>query len=541
MITQEELATARLGTLPESPVNEYANARLGAEAQKVKEEVESQGIRGILNERRAELTDSFERQATGQQNFTETLGQVVGKGVIGTASDVVGYGLTEAAKWVYGQSPKALRDSVSDVAESFGETEAAQLATQAAMFGYKTYTDFKNENPRLAADIEAALNIATLGTLNLVDDVTKAATKKAIDSAATTLEQSASERMLKKALDVVKPDIRLGDRSVREANLRRTESGFFRQKIIPNEEENTAARLLATVMKENDFQSGHFNTAIELANKLGDDLLEDLQILSVRSIDGPNPIVAINPRDALASARTNIRRMIDENQIARGGDPEITRRANQLYAIARSQLERYPATPAGALQARRSFDEIVKRQLNAFNGAMDNADKIFVREIRTSINNAIDEAVPDASVKQKLREQSSLFSVAYTNILPKALEQKGNRLTNALDRLGIHMPSTPLALSATIGAGTGVASTSVGLGLAAGLTGAAAIAAYRSPAARKALARQLRNMEMFLTAQGAKAPILRSFRADRLAVLDLLQETFGDFEEPDNNNNNQQQ
>lgn len=126
-----------------------------------------QRIGGRVESRGAELDEIRQALAAGDQTFPESVGQVIGKTIAGTALDVGGE-LLESGFETVGEIVSAITPDFLEQPIVEGTTEAlewalgseiGQLGIEAARSGVEAYEQFKTENPRAARNIESVMNI----------------------------------------------------------------------------------------------------------------------------------------------------------------------------------------------------------------------------------------------------------------------------------------------------------------------------------------------------------------------------------------------
>lgn len=110
------------------------------------------GVRSDLRAEAEELRPSFERLARGEQTFGETLFQT------GAAGAELGFDIL--SRGVSAVLPDFVKDTATKAGLRFLETPLGNKALEAASKGLEVYNQFKKENPRAAANIEAVIDIA---------------------------------------------------------------------------------------------------------------------------------------------------------------------------------------------------------------------------------------------------------------------------------------------------------------------------------------------------------------------------------------------
>lgn len=127
-------------------------------------------LKGLIAERGEMGTDILIAEALGEQGPAETIGQLSGKVIAGTALDVsgellsTGFGLAGDA--VSAITPDFIEGPIVEgstaALEWALESDIGQLGLEALRAGEATYEEFKAENPRAARNIESVFNIGLI-------------------------------------------------------------------------------------------------------------------------------------------------------------------------------------------------------------------------------------------------------------------------------------------------------------------------------------------------------------------------------------------
>lgn len=111
-------------------------------------------------------------------------------------------------------------------------------------------------------------------------------------------------------------------------------------------------------------------------------------------------------------------------------------------------------SPGDLLKVRRDLDKWIRKTTSkAFDPSIIGANQIATRELRTGINNIINEAVPEAHVAESLQKQSDLLS-ARDNLTHERMREGRSGLTRAVSKVegdaGLTPARTPLAFVANV-------------------------------------------------------------------------------------------
>jgi len=304
------------------------------------------------------------------------------------------------------------------------------------------------EASEMAGDV---LNIATVAM------PVKTIKPKAGIKSRAKLEKALQERKRLETERLLEPDNLRGPGILSETeNVARVR----KYKPRPGSPEDRGAKLVSEIpdidpRRSNNYNTGVLNEEIGRINKV---LIDDLADLP------PIPIVKLENAidDAIDAAREL------PNLTGSAGDvaDSLSNYLNKQILIYKDAHGRI--TPSNLLKLRRKLDDWTERygpadkyseKGSAFSDAND--------EIRATLNRALIESAPDASVRKRLQDMSDLLTARDT-LYPRSLPsyEKGNRFTryiaNLERSLGIKHPTNPQ--SAAITAQNPVVGVGVGLG-----------------------------------------------------------------------------
>ena len=160
---------------------------------------------------------------------------------------------------------------------------------------------------------------------------------------------------------------------------------------------------------------------------------------------------------------TTVRARIDDAIAKAGESPTMVgdaeKSAKKIYAeldrlLLEVTSEADGVAPGDLLKVRRDLDSWIRSNTpKAFDPAVVGANQIATKEIRTSINTIINEAVPEAHVAESLRRQSDLLS-ARDSLTHERLREGKSGLSRSVSKVegdtGLAAASTPLAFTANI-------------------------------------------------------------------------------------------
>ncbi|CAB4214648.1 hypothetical protein UFOVP1454_59, partial [uncultured Caudovirales phage] len=115
-----------------------------------------------LSKRGQNISDIAQGRQAGNQTGFESSLQSVGQAAAGVG-DVIGQGIISAAKSGYEQLDPINQDALKLMGKDILKSDIGQLGMKALQTGTEAYGQFKAAYPRAAADLEAAVNIGTVG------------------------------------------------------------------------------------------------------------------------------------------------------------------------------------------------------------------------------------------------------------------------------------------------------------------------------------------------------------------------------------------
>lgn len=483
-------------------------------------------IRTRLKERGAILKGISGAELRGEQNFLESMLQVSGKVGAGAVLDIMGEGLVGAVKTAGGVignlTPdiikKPMLDAVTAGAHLFLNTRVGQQGLRAAKRGLEAYAGFKKENPRAARNIEAVVDIGLLAA------PVKAKPKSGPTlpgQAGAKLSAAADKQVFAKKTDFVDSLVRPKQTAtVREAQVgRTTEEGILKTKVtkLSELEQRSAAEVLKLpeISTKKTLQGNH-NVISKAISKEAEALSTSLS-----KTDVPFPRKELNAEFSRALDRLKTNPLLV-------GDAEKT--AVKIMAKMIQIVEARKSTASNLLEARKDLDRWIKSQKgpNIFDPAKETALSIAIREIRQTTNNFIDKKALGAGVKESLRKQSNLFT-ALDSLAPKAADEARNAVLRAWKNLLNVLPlrgefnQTMAALFGVGGLGASALFAPVFTKLVLGGIGVYGTGKLlMSPSTKRGLAMLLNQTDKAIRAT-KDANLIRTLRADRAAVLELLQ------------------
>lgn len=517
------------GTTPEQ-VLEFARAGLQApqEAQQP-----AQGpsfladVAQAARTRGGQVEETFGALKRGEIDPITAGIQAVGKGGAGLAVDVIGAGLQAGARGISALIPDVIEkrgdEAIVSGFKALAETSIGQFGIKAFKAGGRAYDAFKSRFPQEAKTIEAIANIAIIAT------PPKPSPRGAapLQAGARFLERKAASSEAKKRSTFVsklispKKTAKVAEEEV--ATSIEKGVGLARRTIVRLTKRQ--AEVAAEVMKiknvsQNRTVVGNFNVIkkenVRLAKSLEKEVGKSKSILRTSTVED-----AIN---------ASIKVLRDESAVLTS-EKALVNTTNNIVRNAKRILAKHEQTPLGALRARKEFDQWIGTQKpKAFEQNTQNAFELTKSAVRDAMNASVAKAVRKGVVEKELRKQSNLF-VAMDNMTPKVAAQKNNVLTRKLEEIKEIVQAKSLAVgtgSALLGLGVLGASQVVNPIFSQALIGAVVVGGVgkfvMSPSSRRAVAKLLRAMDI-ITGASTDAALIRKWRLDRVAIVEILKST----------------
>lgn len=468
-----------------------------------------------FEERGVQFAEILQAQDAGEQTFPETVAQVIGKVGAGSVLDVIGEGITAAAKSAFELLESAAPEVVQGAVEAFeavADTDVVKAGIDAASQGIEAYTQWAERNPRASRTLDSVANLAVL-IAPVKGKPRTGAPSGTAGRAAEGFELRAGAQVARQRTDflddLVSPKL---TPTLRSERIGRTgEPGLLRApKVEPTVKEAAIAADVGTVSGVSSKNTVQMNHRI-----IGQEV--DAQSRALKSSLKAEPFPISDA--AIRAENKALQKRLKESPALTG---DAAKTAKKVGRAAEKFIQNNPKTGAGMLAARKQLDTwIRKQQPKIFDPARENAMSIAVRETRQSMNKLIAEAAPGVGVKQSLAKQSNLLT-AMGNIASKATADATSKLGSFRDVLNkaARFKEAAFLAPALVGIGTGALTAPL---IATTLVAGGAQLAMTS-AAKRAAAKMLRQADKAIKVVKDPAT-LKQLRVDRVAVLELLKST----------------
>ena len=379
---------------------------------------------GERNKSRGETMKAVKSGRLPMNQGTASIGSSL---VGGTAVDLVdglaGMAIDTASLLIPDSVGQPVAEAFSQSANWVLSTEGGQWVTEALSGTMEDYDKFKQSSPEQAKLLEGAVNVALIMTPS-----PKSKPKMGgLDAAGRKLEESGKKGVMEskqKYVDKMLTPVETA--KTRVDDLANTTISPITQKATVSQTTRQAdvaslVRGIPEVSPNKTLKNNHVVIRKEV-HKRGDSLVNTLEKLEKNRAASVGHTGALQLDTITTRLTDDVAELVATNPLFRG-DKAITGAAEAMLEKTLQLLADNPLTPANVLRVRRELDDFIRSSKGSvFEAATENSVSIPFKTIRKSLNDIIDEAVPNAEVKKSLREQSMLYE-ALDTLAPKAGEE----------------------------------------------------------------------------------------------------------------------
>lgn len=369
-----------------------------------------------VEKRRAMGQESLDAYNKGEQGALSTAGQLLGNVGAGYINDVGGAIIGSVAEGAYNALPSPIQSGIKATGKAIAESPVGQGAKLVA----EEYGKFEKENPVLGRNISALTNFATAVPVVQAGGMTAS---KGLQKAGGAIEQSADAAKAAKRYEGVKNLVAPAETAKNVENAlsknKVREVGLLRTRVIEPDKFDKETIETIKNLPVNPSRSSTYNQGI-----IRDELKSEAKKLAENI--GKYKMKA---KDSFVSSRLDEAKNNALENIYIIGDQSKEQTTNRIFDNAKRIINESDKTPLGLLNARKKFDKWVidQRGKGVFDDTKETAVSTSLLEARKTINNMISEIVPEAGVKDSLKNQSNMYS-ALSNIDPKAAREAADSL-----------------------------------------------------------------------------------------------------------------
>lgn len=467
----------------------------------------------------------------GDQGFMSTALQLTGKVGAGTVLDLMGELIVSGGRGLSNITPDAIEDPIKGGATAAAmkllDTDLGQKGLAAAKEGYEKWSEFAEENPVMARNIESVVNIGLL-VAPAKGTKPKSSQPGAVGRAGEKLVKSGKKREVVERdaflFNLVRPK-QTPTQLEKEARIARESDSLLNlrsQKIAPTSKQRETMETITRrkiPVNANRSTQKNLNILDDWVGKESTRLASTLEKSKIRY-----------NLDEFNSELDMVLKQFDSPEfgvVLQGNAKEAAKNVVQLAKIAAKDQK---PTLSGLLSSRKALDSKLKRlKSNVFNPDTDSAVQIAVREVRNTMNDFIAARAPNVRVKQSLRDQSNVLRTM-DDVAKKAADEANNVIFRASQKLIKLLPwrSEFNSLGATLFGVGGLGAAALFAPYFTKLVAAGAVATMGSrliirPQTRKSLGQLLKFIDEGIK-KSSDPRVITELRADRAAIFELMKQ-----------------
>lgn len=495
-------------------------------AQDIGQTVSESPAAQTFSEEMAQFGPEIERRSAriiGEELDLTDPGKVAGV----VASQAARVGGATLSSFIGTVIPNNIKEGALGVYNNIKETDAFQLAADAASKGIAYYNDFAKRFPEEAEQFSTAVDLVAL--FGPRPDIVKSDPSSSfISGRAASARESA----------------RLASREARQTGITRMLEPENRD-ITTRTRFDEAGLLRTKTWQPDEFDQRIIDTLTDKVEgfdpsrsythnfRLVQDFIESRQKRTDNMIASQN--VQID-QDMLSNQMRQNMDELTSDPAFRFSIPDEQKVAREVMEFALELVEKNGTDLNGVLKARREFDKALAKKYGQANDARGAAAK----RVREVLNDTLKANTTGDELHEALTDQFHSIT-ALERMLPK----RNNEGENALKRIFTNLqdvgniPTSPLALKATVFAGVGILATT--FGSVAALSGATLYGAFLAAQPKnrlKALAGLLSTTDKAIKTAKKGTEVAQQLQADRLLLVDLIDATRAEIqsgEEPNPN------
>lgn len=484
---------------------------------------------GDLKERFGEQgTEIITAFLEDEQNLPETIMQWNGKVIAGTAMDFIGEVLISGGRGLSAVTPDVIEDPIKGgatfLAHKMLETDAGQAGLEKAKEGLASYQEWAGDNPAMARNLDAVVNIGLLATPVKIKP--RAPGASALGRAGQRVERSGRKSQVKNRRDFIDKLVRPEQtKRVRTDQVSRTsEQGLFKKKVAElTRPQADSAREIARIpgVSAQKTIQGNYNVLQKAVSAEAAGLERALANFKGNRVFDFDEYFKV--LDEVKAGLGNSALVGDSAKIAE-------RVIDQMKII----VPKNGVTLDKLLRSRKDLDAwIVKQKPKAFDPNTANAMSMAVREVRQATNNFIAQRAPSVRIRSSLDKQFRLLR-AMDDIAVKAASEGDSAIRRSFQKVLSFLPlRSEFNNAAALVFGVG------GLGAAAmfapfftklaGTVGATYVAgkAIMAPSTRKGLGQLIKFIDQAML-KASDPAVLAEMRVDRALIVELIKTSESD-------------
>jgi hypothetical protein len=415
-------------------------------------------------------------------------------------------------------TPDAVKEGLESAWAGVKDTPAMQTAANKVLDGFEAYKAWSTDNPKEAEAFETFVDLSAMIAPKPRMDLEGPADKAR--AASTTIDAGEKRKLIDKVM----------------APVTTREPGYDGKWVAQDD-----------VLKTIKYEPHPREVAVRDALASVDELDPSANYVAIENVveraisDQGEEVIAFinragNPKLNKKATRQYLESRFTDTSDAYGAlnlTKEAQAKVAEYTELALKIIDESDYSVMGLYEARKRFDQVVNQfaTKDILDPTVESAKGVAANHVRDVLNSVIKGATPGDKVAESFDRMHNLFR-ARDHLRMRSVGMADNSIKRAWSKIhdGLNLPSTPLALAATIG-GAGTVAALVGLTPAAIMAGAGAglsiygvAKALSKPQRVKFYAMMLSSVDKGLKLYSGEKNLIRELKADRAVILSLLEE-----------------
>jgi hypothetical protein len=415
--------------------------------------------------------------------------------------------------------PDAVREGFEKGWSTVKDLPGIRTLSEALSSGLEAYNETAKQNPKAAEMFETYIDVGIASAPQKALDLSKYAGKQ------QNLYNLQVREERKQGIEKLMDPHKTGEDGFDPNGFRGIGGPLDKTVYIPNQRDRAMRDAVESVERidpNRSYAHAYTSVADEIER-------ESKKLISMIEKQG-NP--QFQRQELLEDLRLSISNLKNDKEY-RGTSAEIQKEVNRLAEEALKTIDANTSDALGLLQARKDFDEIVSLgKGQTLNLDQNTAKGIAGRYVRNVLNEKLKSITAGDVVHNSLDRSHNLYNAK--SLFEKRRDGEAtNRITMALQKISnvANLPSTPLALYATVKTGAAaaagaVAGVGVGTGAVLGAAGGATIYTLLKAADRKTRLKYYSSLvsgiDKGIRAYQSDKNLVRELRADRAYIIYLM-------------------
>lgn len=407
--------------------------------------------------------------------------------------------------------PNNIKEGAENLYNSIKETEAFRLAADAASKGIGYYNDFATRFPEEAEQFSTAVDLRTLfgprPDIVKVDPSSSFVSDKAASAreSARLATREARQTGIARMLEPENRDI--------TTRTRMPETGPLRTRTWqPDEFDQRVIDTLTDRVEGFDPNKSYSHNFVIVQDFIDSRKKRTDNMIASQNVEIDQDLLFQRMSESMADLKSD-----PKYRLSTGDEQKI---ADEVRDIAFELVQKHGTDLNGVLTARRELDDVLAKKYDNANDARGAA----ALRARKVLNETLMDNTKGDELKQALTDQFHAIT-ALERMLPKRNAEGGNVIKRLFKNLQdvANVPTSPLALNATVLSGVAILSATGGQ--VAALSGATLYGAFLAAKPKnrlKALAGLLSTTDKAIKTAKKGSEVAQQLQADRLLLVDLI-------------------